>query len=178
MMSGNRVIMASNAFIYMFVWMIFTTLSSGTAVPSGIFMPMIIIGCSAGILYSNVHYLIFPGSKELDYIEPSIFAILGASSVLSGSTRMTYSLAVIMLETSSNIDLFLPIIFTLFVSYGTGTLVINKSIYLGALRTKNIPLLTKSIPKVNSNKFVTELMATSIKSFHFITTVEEAFKYL
>jgi H+/Cl- antiporter ClcA len=66
--------------------------------------------------------------------------------LLSGSTRMTYSLAVIMLETTSSVELFMPIIFTIFVSYGTGTLLINKSIYTGALRAKNIPLLMKDIP--------------------------------
>jgi H+/Cl- antiporter ClcA len=46
-----------------------------------------------------------------------------------------------MLETTSNVELFLPIIFTLFASYGIGNLLINKSIYLGALRSKNIPVL-------------------------------------
>lgn len=76
-------------------------------------------------------------------------AILGATAVLSGSTRMTFSLTVIMLETTSSIDLFLPIIFTIFISYGTGALLINKSIYLSALRTKNIPVLGKSIPREN-----------------------------
>lgn len=73
-------------------------------------------------------------------------AILGATALLAGSTRMTYSLAVIMLETTSNVELFLPIIFTLFASYGAGTLLINKSIYLGALRSKNIPVLGQKIP--------------------------------
>jgi H+/Cl- antiporter ClcA len=68
-------------------------------------------------------------------------AILGATAVLSGSTRMTYSLAVIMLETTSNVELFLPIITTLFASYGAGTLLISKSIYLGGLRSKNIPVI-------------------------------------
>ena len=63
-----------------------------------------------------------------------MFVILGAASVLSGSTRMTYSLAVIILETSLNIDLFLPIIFTLFISYGSGMLLIDKSIYTVALK--------------------------------------------
>jgi H+/Cl- antiporter ClcA len=64
---------------------------------------------------------------------------------------MTYSLAVIMLETTSNVELFLPIIFTLFASYGAGSLLINKSIYLGAMRSKNIPVLQKRIPKVNKH---------------------------
>ena len=81
-----------------------------------------------------------------DRLDPETMAILGATALLAGSTRMTYSLAVIMLETTSNVELFLPIIFTLFASYGAGTLLINKSIYLGALRSKNIPVLGQKIP--------------------------------
>lgn len=71
--------------------------------------------------------------------------------MLSGSTRMTFSLVVIMLETTSSIDLFFPIIFTVFFSYGAGTLLINKSIYSSALRSKNIPVLGKSVPRENRN---------------------------
>lgn len=74
-------------------------------------------------------------------MSPETMAILGAASMLGGSTRMTYSLAVIMLETTSNVELFLPIIFSLFTAYGAATLLINKSIYLGALRSKNIPVI-------------------------------------
>lgn len=74
-------------------------------------------------------------------------SILGAVAVLASSTRMTYSIAVIMLETTSNVELFLPIIFTLFISYGVGFLLNARSIYKGALRSKNIPILNKSIPK-------------------------------
>ena len=48
--------------------------------------------------------------------------------MLSGSTRMTYSLAVIMLETSQNVDLFLPMILGLFVSYGVGS-IFTRSLY-------------------------------------------------
>lgn len=68
--------------------------------------------------------------------------------MLSGSTRMTYSLAVIMLETTSDVDLFIPIIFALFVSYGVGG-IFSRSLYAGTLRAKNIPLLEKNVPKVN-----------------------------
>lgn len=121
--------------------------------PIGIFIPCILIGCSLGHVYSHLHQamgfkvIMSPGDTEGIYA--GIFAILGATAVLSGSTRMTYSLAVIMLETTSSVELFMPIIFTLFMSYGTGALLINKSIYLSALRSKNIPLLTRDLPKEN-----------------------------
>lgn len=147
-MSDQRDILFSNALIFTIIWFIFLCLTSGVAAPIGIFIPCILIGCGLGQMYYFLHYQIFP-RHEVDHIKPATFAILGATAVLAGSTRMTYSLAVIMLETTSSVDIFLPIIFTLFVSYGSGTLLINKSIYLSALRSKNIPLLAKDIPKTN-----------------------------
>jgi H+/Cl- antiporter ClcA len=108
-------------------------------------------------------------------IPPGIFAILGATAVLSGSTRMTYSLAVIMLETTSSVELFLPIIFTLFASYGTGALLINKSIYLSALRSKNIPLLSKDIPKENRHLPAREVMSAPPICFLFVVKVKDAY---
>lgn len=84
--------------------------------------------------------------------------------MLSGSTRMTYSLAVVMLETTSNVNLFLPMILSLFVSYGVGSL-FTRSLYRGTLRTKNIPLLDKGIPKANKKKLAREIMSTPAKTF-------------
>lgn len=140
-MSVTREIILTNALIFTVVWYFYVIITMGTACPLGIFIPCILIGCGLGDVYSRIHYEIGFGITTNERIPPAVFAILGASAVLSGSTRMTYSLAVIMLETTSSVELFLPIIFTLFVSYGTGTLVIDKSLYLGSLRTKNIPLL-------------------------------------
>ncbi len=148
MSSGNQFVVY-NIITYTCTWFIFTSLTSGTAVPSGIFLPCMIIGCGIGFLYQQLHILIFP-SKE-NSMDVETMTILGATAVLSGATRMTYSLAVIMMETTQNVSLFLPIIFTLFSSYGAASILISKSIYAGALRSKNIPVLGKSIPKVNRN---------------------------
>lgn len=71
---------------------------------------------------------------------------MGAASMLCGYTRLTYSLAVIMLETTQSINLFIPIIFTLIVSFGVGQ-AFNRSLYERALRMKQIPLLRNHCPK-------------------------------
>jgi H+/Cl- antiporter ClcA len=124
-------------------------MTSGTVVPAGIFLPCIIIGCALGNVYTELHNSIFH-SNDKDYddngggkgkIRPAFFSILGATAMLSGATRMTFALAVIMLETTASVDLFIPIIMTLFVSYGFGYISIKKSVYTSALRSKNIPLL-------------------------------------
>lgn len=168
-MSDRRFILFSNAFIFSGIWFVFLSLTSGTAVPMGIFMPCIMLGCGIGHMYYYLHYTIFPYNDDPDsHIHAATFAILGATAVLAGSTRMTYSLAVIMLETTSNVELFLPIVFTLFVSYGSGSILINKSIYLSALRAKNIPLLAKAIPRENRKLRANEIMISPVRSFNFI----------
>jgi len=158
-----------NIGIFLANWIFFTYITSGTAVPCGIFLPCMIIGCSLGHLYHPFHILIF---SEKNAINSETVSILGAAAVLSGATRMTYCLAVIMLETTSNVDLFLPIIFTLFTSYGSGFILNSRSIYKGALRAKSIPILNKSIPKCNLNLTAPEIMTPNPVFFKFVCTVE------
>lgn len=43
------------------------------------------------------------------YIDPGVYALVGATSMLGGVTRMTISLAVILVETTGNLRFLLPI---------------------------------------------------------------------
>lgn len=83
--------------VFFLLWYVFTILTSGTALPAGIFMPCIMIGCALGEMYYTIATYFFPDNQDL---YPQSYALIGAAAMLSGSTRMTYSLAVIMLETS------------------------------------------------------------------------------
>jgi hypothetical protein len=53
-----------------------------------------------------------------------------------------------MLETTENVNLFLPIIFALFTSFGVGR-IFNRSLYVGSIRFKNIPFLKENVPGCN-----------------------------
>lgn len=87
---------------------------------------------------------------------------------------MTFALAVVMLETTASVDLFIPIILTLFVSFGFGYIFIKKSVYTSAMRTKNIPLLQRSPPKKNNNMIAFNLMKPNLNltTFNFISKVK------
>ena len=151
-MSDARNFNDFNILAFLLVWFSLTCITSGTIVPAGIFLPCIIIGCALGTVYATLHNNIFHNGEETysdgtGKIRASFFAILGATAMLSGATRMTFALAVIMLETTASVDLFIPIVLTLFVSYGFGYISIKKSVYTSAMRTKNIPLLQRSPPK-------------------------------
>lgn len=183
-MSNQRVLLLRNSIIFFVIWYSFTCITSGTMTPAGIFLPCILIGCALGQVYAPLHNKMFHPDKIIDgkdvpdprSIQNSFFSILGATAVLSGATRMTFALAVVMLETTASVDLFLPIIFTLFISYGTGTILINKSVYLSAIRMKNIPLLGKSAPSLNRSLTAFNIMHSPVVTFPFIAKVDKVYE--
>lgn len=70
-----------------------------------------------GHLYTLVVRVIF-NSQTIG--NRSVAVIIGATSMLSSYTRMTYSLGVIMMETMQSLNLFIPILVSMIVSYGIG----------------------------------------------------------
>ena len=102
--------------VFALVWQILTAITYGVNVPAGLFLPGMVIGSATGELLARCMH-------EFHWIDEGMygdvrkhFVVLGCSSFLAGYTRMTYSLAVIMMETSQSISIFIPIIFTIIVS--------------------------------------------------------------
>lgn len=125
-------------------------------VPAGLFLPGILIGCALGRMVG-----LFIENDIIQEIHPSTYAIIGAASILAGYTRLSFSLAVIMLETTENVGLFLPIICALFVSFGIGR-IFNRSLYIGSVRFKNLPFLIEDVPDCNKEKTAAQLMSKHV----------------
>lgn len=85
---------------FMLTWYFWTIVTYGTNVPSGLFLPGMIIGCAMGEIYAKTMMDI--GYYDMDHYKKYrvTYIILGMGSMLAGYTRMTYSLAVITMETS------------------------------------------------------------------------------
>ena len=71
--------------------------------------------------------------------------ILAVGAMLSAYCRMTYSLVVIMLETSSAINIFVPMIISVMVSHFVSNF-FTPSLYASAIKTKGIPILPQKAP--------------------------------
>ena len=65
--------------------------------------------------------------------------------MLSANFRLTYSLVVIMLETTSAVNIFAPMIIAVMVSRFVSNL-LTKSLYATALKAKRIPILPAKAP--------------------------------
>lgn len=97
----------------------------GLRVPAGIFVPSIAIGASmgraVGIVMDYLHrnhtsWFIFNVCTSVDCVTPGVYAMVGATSVLSGITRMTVSLVVIVFELTGQLDYILPLMLAVMVS--------------------------------------------------------------
>jgi H+/Cl- antiporter ClcA len=154
--------------VHFLIWFLLTILTYGTAVPAGLFLPGILIGCGLGRMLT----LFISMNMEHSTVQPATYAIIGAASVLAGYSRMSFSLAVIMLETTENVNLFLPIIFALFISFAVGRL-FSRSIYVNALSAKSVPFLIETVPQIHTHLRAKDVMSQDIHFLQINPTVQE-----
>jgi H+/Cl- antiporter ClcA len=135
MMDADVLATRTQMFAFAGVWYFFFVTTYGIFLPSGLFLPGMIIGCAIGDLYT--HFCIGVGLMNADEKNNYrvTFIILAMCSMLAGYTRMTYSIIVVTLETSQSISIFLPIV----IACGTSNIVgdfFNRSLYERAVRGK------------------------------------------
>ena len=141
--------------IYLAVWYSLTIITYGVWVPAGLFLPGILIGCAVGIIYMDV--LVYGFNADIMEIGGQSYIIIGATAMLAGYCRLTYSLAVIMLETTQSINNFLPTLLAIGLSLSVAK-ACNRSLYDYAIRGKQMPLLRNHMPEVNMNIRVKEVL--------------------
>ena len=107
---------AANLVYFGLVWYFFTITTYGVKIPAGLFLPGIIMGGAMGRLWAYIiqHLLGYADAGEIEQN-----TILGSAAMLSGYCRLTYSLTVIMLETTQAVNLFIPMMLTMLSSYFT-----------------------------------------------------------
>ena len=145
--------------------------------PAGLFLPGIIIGCSVGGLYALFQLWLFGNTIE-DTLPVNggsnvavTFVLVGAGAMLSSYCRLTYSLVVIMCETTSSINIFLPMFIGIMTARSVGEL-ISPSLYDRALRMKQVPFLRDTPPETTKRTKASQIMATSVISLSTIANME------
>ncbi|OSD04776.1 hypothetical protein PYCCODRAFT_1450809 [Trametes coccinea BRFM310] len=106
----------------------FTAWTFGMMIPAGIFLPTIAIGACLGRavgLITQAWYRAYPTAwifsscppdPTVRCISPGFYAVIGASAMLGGVTRMTISLVVILFELTGALSHVLPIMISVMVS--------------------------------------------------------------
>ena len=127
---------------YLAIYFILACWASGTDISCGLVVPMLIIGGLYGRLLGKATLDIF-GVAEDSYwtwVDQGAFALLGAVSFFAGVTRLTVSLAVIMVEVTNDVQFLLFIIVTILFAKWTGDF-FTRSIYHSLIEAKCVPYL-------------------------------------
>ena len=124
---------------------------AGSSIASGLFVPMLTMGAAVGRLVGLMllDLAISWGYSEADlaaggvataWIDPGVFALLGAGAFMGGVTRLTVSLAVIVMEMSGEQHFLLPILLGITVAKWTAD-ALHKPLYHALLEVKHAPFL-------------------------------------
>lgn len=172
--TGGIVIDTKHALVYITVWYFFTITTYGVWVPAGLFLPGIIIGCAVGSAYETSRIWLF----DLTSADYNVVPILtSAGGMLSGYTRLTYSLVVIMLETTSSINIFIPMMLSIMTARIVGS-IFTRGLYDRAIRMKQIPVLRNNAPNSQSRLKAEKFMVKEVLSLPSIAEMSDIRKAL
>jgi chloride channel 7 len=126
-------------------------LTYGIAVPSGLFIPVILAGATYGRIVGT---LLGPMSD----LDPGLFALLGAASFLGGTMRMTVSVCVILLELTNELHM-LPLVMLVLLISKTIADCFNKGVYDQIVVMKGLPFM-----EAHAEPYMRQLVASDVVS--------------
>jgi H+/Cl- antiporter ClcA len=137
-------------------WFFFSMMTYGAAVPSGVFLSAIFVGCAIGQIYEDIRENLFEAT-----LYSSMPLVLGAASMMSSYTRLSYSIVVLMLETSNSFNLAIPMIIAVFTSKTVADW-INNGLFDREVRNLQMPLLkgTCTAEDIKAQKVMSQILIT------------------
>lgn len=123
----------------------------GIAIPSGLFIPVILAGASYGRLVGSV-------LGPFTVLDTGLFALLGAASFLGGTMRMTVSICIILLELTNDL-LMLPLLMLVLLISKTVADCFNKGVYDQIVEIKGLPYM-----EAHAEPYMRHLVASDVVS--------------
>jgi chloride channel 3/4/5 len=128
-----------------------TVVTFGIKVPAGIFIPTLGVGACAGrivglaVQYAQWRWPAAPVFSSCEgntvCVIPGLYAMVGAAAALSGVTRTTVSLAVIMFELTDTLTYAVPVMLAVLVAKTIADALEPKGIYELAIELSQLPYL-------------------------------------
>ncbi|EGT56099.1 hypothetical protein CAEBREN_30350 [Caenorhabditis brenneri] len=126
-------------------------LASTLPVPSGIFMPVFVLGAAFGRLVGEGVFTLYPdgylSGDIMFFIRPGVYAVVGAAA-FCGAVTHTVSVAVIVFEITGQLCHLLPVMIAVLIANAVASY-LQPSIYDSIIRIKNLPYLP-DIPHTTS----------------------------
>ena len=147
--NANQVFGYFSMVVFLGVYFVGAACANGMAISSGLFVPMIVIGSLIGRITGLVILDVFMGREgqfapdsPWAWVNPGVFALIGAGAFMGGVTRLTIALVVIIMEMSSEVHFVLPIMTAIMTAKWLADNLEHHSIYEKALVNRKIPFLS------------------------------------
>ncbi|EGN99742.1 hypothetical protein SERLA73DRAFT_88360 [Serpula lacrymans var. lacrymans S7.3] len=157
-----------------------TIVTFGIKVPAGIFIPTLGVGACAGrIVGIGVQWLQYqyPNSRvfgvcggDMDCVIPGLYAMVGAAAALSGVTRTTVSLAVIMFELTDTLTYAVPVMLSVLVAKTVADALEPKGIYDLVIELSQLPYLDAKHEYLWGNLSINDVTDRDVDVIHLDRT--------
>jgi chloride channel 3/4/5 len=132
--------------ISMLINFAFMIVTYGIRAPGGVFIPSMVIGATFGRLVGVTYEILqstqyLPGAFRGVTVIPGVYALIGAASVVSGVTRISISLSVIMFEITGALNLVLPLMLSVIIAKIIGDVLEKESLYDWIITEKGYPFI-------------------------------------
>lgn len=159
--------------LFFIVMFLLANITYGVAVPSGLFVPCILMGSALGRLQGEIMRTLAPASN----VTPGVWAMLGAAGMLSGVTRITITITVILFETTGEWSLILPTMAIVIMAKSLADQ-FNISLYDMHVELKCIPFVEPEPPLHVEGLLCGDVMSKGCVSCNMIPTVHELINML
>ena len=168
----DRTISLSNEYdpfpilVYMVVYVFLVAWVYGAYVPGGLFVPSIVIGGCYGRVVGHI------GAAYVSaYINPGVYALLGAAGMLGGFTRLGLPVVVMLVEMTGDATYLLPIMYVatlakLFADY------LEPPLYPQHMQIERIAQLGDKIPPAIAQMQAKDICKADYQAVHDIDTLE------
>jgi chloride channel 7 len=158
---GRMMFAGGSVAIFFFIYYFLSAIAAGSAVSSGLVVPMLLNGACIGRLF-GIMFLAMFGQADVDistcagpnaplstacyfeWIDPGAFALIGAAAFFGGVSRLTIALTVIMIEITNDVRFLLPIMLSVMVAKWVADS-ITHSLYHALMEAKCLPFLNPEV---------------------------------
>jgi chloride channel 7 len=152
---------------FAFVYFGLTCWTFGVNVPAGIFLPVLLSGAALGRLCGEI---IYSQADDPSWVDPGKYALIGAAALMAGTSRMTISITVIILEATGSVALGLPLMLTVLAAKWTGDRLVD-GLFDVLVRLRRFPILGFEPPPEMRHFRAVDVMCTRLDCFQLVDSV-------
>eukprot|EP00754_Rhynchopus_humris_P009487 Rhum_TRINITY_DN14025_c5_g1::Rhum_TRINITY_DN14025_c5_g1_i1::g.67900::m.67900 len=151
---------------FLILYFFSSAIAAGAAYSTGIVIPMLVIGSAIGRLTGEFFHDVIPMFNNYDWFDPGLFALIGSSAFFAGVSRLTVSLAVIMMEISHEIYFLPPMMVAIMIAKWTADYKEPHSLYHALIHLMDVPFLDSGVEAAMNYELFTaeDVMASPVVS--------------